>query len=206
MTDIPLKAKVTCTDGDGGKSTAVIINPLSQSITHVVVEYDYTERIVPLEMIAEADHDSIKLSCTTAELGQMPPFKDVQYIGGEEYYPAYMDAAYTSPYVGSYPADPMFVSEELVPAGELAIHRGDPVEATDGHAGHVGEFVIDFESGHISHLVLRKGHIWGKKEVTLGLDLIDRVEDGVVYLNVDKKAVEKLPAVKVKRHYPWQDK
>ena len=90
---------------------------------------------------------------------------------------------------------------EIVPAGELAIHRGDPVRATDGQVGHVGEFIVDSDSGYISHMVLQKGHLWGKREVTLELSLINKVEDGVIYLNVDKDGVEQLPAVKVKRHY-----
>jgi sporulation protein YlmC with PRC-barrel domain len=205
MTDIPLKAKVYCSDGEAGTTTAVIIDPVKQLVTHVVVDHNYAEVVVPLALVTETDHESIKLSCTTAELAQMPPFKEVQYLGSEDFYPAYTDAAWTSPYVTSYPAEDLVLVEEQLPAGELAIHRGDPVMATDGDVGHVGEFVVDSESGHITHLVLRKGHLWGKKDVTLGLKLIDRVEEGIVYLSVDKKAVEQLPAVKVKRHYPWQD-
>ena len=200
MTDIPLNANVTCADGEAGKSTAVIIDPLSQSITHVVIDYNYMEHIVSLDHIVEADHDSIKLDCTKAELSQMPPFKETQYVGGEEH-PDYMEAAWEAPYVTSYPKETQLVAVEIVPAGELPIHRGDPVRATDGQVGHVGEFIVDSDSGHISHMVLQKGHLWGKREVTLELSLIDKVEDGVVYLNVDMKAVEQLPALKVKRHY-----
>jgi len=51
------------------------------------------------------------------------------------------------------------VAVEIVPAGELAIHRGDPVRATDGQVGHVGEFIVDSDSGYISHMVLQKGHL-----------------------------------------------
>ena len=200
MTDIPLKAKIYCTDGEAGTSTAVIVDPLSRTITHVVVEYDYYEHLVSLDHVSQSDHDSIKLDCTKEELSQMPPFKEVQYVGDEEY-PNYMEAAWSEPYVTSYPVETQVVAVEMVPSGELAFHRGDPVQATDGQVGHVGEFIVDSDSGHISHLVLRKGHLWGKREVTLGLDLIDKVEAGVVYLNVNKKAVEQLPAVKVKRHY-----
>jgi sporulation protein YlmC with PRC-barrel domain len=200
MTDIPLKAKIYCTDGEAGTSTAVVVDPLSQIITHIVIESDYNEHLVLLEHVAQADHDSIKLDCTKEELRQMPPFREVQYIGGAEY-SDYMGTAWEAPYVTSYPIESQVVAVEMVPAGELAIHRGDPVQATDGQVGHVGEFIVDSDSGHISHLVLRKGHLWGKREVTLGLDLIDKVEAGVVYLNVNKKAVEQLPAVKVKRHY-----
>ena len=38
MTDIPIKARVACTDGPGGKSTHVIADPASGKLTHVVVK------------------------------------------------------------------------------------------------------------------------------------------------------------------------
>jgi sporulation protein YlmC with PRC-barrel domain len=204
MTDIPLNAKVFCTDGEAGETTAVIIDPVKQNITHVVVNHNYDEVVVPLELVAETGPDMLKLSCTIVELSQMPPFTEVHYINGDMYYPDYTDMAWASPYVTSYPAEDLPVVEEILPAGELAIHRGDPVQATDGQVGHVGEFVVDAESGHITHLVLRSGHFWGKHDVTIGLALVDRVKEGVVYLNADKKAIEQLPSVKVKRHYPWE--
>ena len=90
---------------------------------------------------------------------------------------------------------------ERIPPGELAVRRGTRVEATDGYVGQVGEFVVEPESGHITHLVLLEGHLWAKKEVTLPLSAIDHSEGDTVYLNLDKKAVEALPTVPVRRHY-----
>jgi sporulation protein YlmC with PRC-barrel domain len=205
MTDIPLNAKVFCSDGEVGETTAVVIDPIKKAVTHVIVSHDFEALVVPLEKVAEAGPDSLTLSCTTAELSQMPPFTDVHYIEGDIYFPEYMDAAWTTPYVTSYPGEDLPVFEEQLPPGELAVHRGDPVQATDGQVGHVGEFVVNAENGRITHLVLRRGHLWGKRDVTIGLKLIDKVKEGQVLLNVDKKTVEQLPAVKVKRHYPWED-
>jgi sporulation protein YlmC with PRC-barrel domain len=206
MTDIPLDAKVFCSDGEAGKTTAVIIDPIKQKITHVVVNHNYEDLIVPLEKIIKNTPDSITLSCTTTELSQMPSFTEVHYLDGGGYYPDYADAVWASPYVTAYPAEDMPIIEEMLPAGELAIHRGDPVLATDGQVGHVEEFIVDAESGHITHLVLRSGHFWGKHDVTISLKNVEKVEEGLVYLNVNKNTVEKFPSVKVKRHYPWEEK
>ena len=203
MTELQLGAKVICSDGECGKLTAVVVNPVSQEVTHLVVAHEYGDYMVPLLYVTESDHEHIKLSCTAEELSQLPPFKDVEFIGDPEV-PSMLYDVYAAPYVTTYPMETEFMEKELVPPGELAIRRGDPVNATDGHVGEVGEFVVDNESGHISHVVLKKGHLWGKREVTLGMSLIDRVEEGVVYLNIDKKAVEALPAVKIKRHYKWE--
>ena len=206
MADIPLKAAVSCTDGACGTSTAVIIDPVQQAVTHVVVQTDkYDDHLVPLENIAATDHDSITLNISKAQLANLPHFKEMRYVQGVPEYPTFTGGEWEAPYVTALPLEsaPM-MTVEAVPPGELAVHRGDKVHATDATVGEVGEFVIDAASGHISHLVLQKGHLWGKREVTLGLDLVDHVEEGEVYLNVDKDTIDQLPAVKVKRHYRWQ--
>jgi sporulation protein YlmC with PRC-barrel domain len=73
------------------------------------------------------------------------------------------------------------------------------VEATDGHAGRVDEFLVDPANGHITHLVLREGHLWGQKDVTIPVAQIDRIEDGAVYLKLDKESIGALPAIPIRR-------
>jgi hypothetical protein len=46
-----------------------------------------------------------------------------------------------------------------------------------------------------------EGHLWGKKEVTIPVSAIDRIEEDTVYLKLDKKAVESLPSESVRRHW-----
>ena len=46
------------------------------------------------------------------------------------------------------PADAV-ITYDSVPPGEIAVHRGDPVHATDGPIGHVQGLVVD-PSSHIS--------------------------------------------------------
>jgi uncharacterized membrane protein len=72
------------------------------------------------------------------------------------------------------------------------------VEGTDGHVGEVDDLVRDPDSGEITYVVMREGHLWGKRDVTLPVSAIDRVEDDKVYLNLDKKEVELLPSIPVK--------
>jgi sporulation protein YlmC with PRC-barrel domain len=203
MTELQLDAKVICSDGECGKSTAVVVNPVSKEVTHLVVAHEYGDYMVPLSYVTESDHEHITLNCTSQELAKFPPFEDVEFVGDPDA-PFMLYDEWAAPYVTTYPMESEFMEKELVPPGELAVRRGDPVYATDGHVGEVGEFVVDSESGHISHVVLKKGHLWGKREVTLGMSLIDKVEEGGVYLNIDKKGVEALPAVKIKRHYRWE--
>ena len=82
-----------------------------------------------------------------------------------------------------------------------AVQPGAHVEATDGRVGVVSELGAVEEGSDASHFVLQEGHLWGKKVVTLPLSAVDRVEGDTVYLKLDKKAVEKLPTIPLKRAF-----
>ena len=92
-------------------------------------------------------------------------------------------------------------SSMRIPAGEVVIRRGTSVEATDGAVGKVDEFLVDPEDDSISHLVLREGHLWGKKDVTIPVSEIDKITDEAVYLKLDKETIETLPTVPVRRKW-----
>jgi sporulation protein YlmC with PRC-barrel domain len=100
-----------------------------------------------------------------------------------------------------YEAMPMPFEHERIPTGEVAIRRGTPVKATDGDVGKVDEFLVDPKNNDISHLILREGHLWEKKDVTIPVSNIDRITEEAVYLNLDKKAIESLPTVPVRRRW-----
>jgi uncharacterized membrane protein len=206
METIPLNAKVECRDGLCGESITVVVNPATHKVTHFVVRCDdvgdHDQRLVPVDRVTDTSSDLIRLDCNKEDLAAMQPFLETQYIRTEEPVPTY--AAYDSymfPYATSIEPVDMAVEVERVPPGELAVHRGTRVEALDGHVGEVGELLIDPASGDVTHLIMREGHLWGKKDVTLPLSAIDYVEEDTVYLKLDKKAIDMLPTIPVKRSY-----
>jgi sporulation protein YlmC with PRC-barrel domain len=73
------------------------------------------------------------------------------------------------------------------------------VEASDGKVGKLDELVLDPKSGDITHLQMREGHLWGKKDVAIPVSAVDFVDEDTIYLKLEKKAVKALPAVPVKR-------
>jgi sporulation protein YlmC with PRC-barrel domain len=73
------------------------------------------------------------------------------------------------------------------------------IKATDGVVGKLDELVLDPKSGDITHVQMREGHLWGKKDVAIPVSAIEFVDEDTVYLKIDKKAVKTLPAVPVKR-------
>jgi sporulation protein YlmC with PRC-barrel domain len=73
------------------------------------------------------------------------------------------------------------------------------VRATDGDVGRVDEFIVGPVSGNITHLVLREGHPWKGRDITIPVVQIDHIEEKIVYLNIDKKTIASMPSVPVKR-------
>ena len=207
MKDIPLKAKVLCTDGHAGTTTAIIINPVKQEVTHVVVEsIRYVDFMVPLEHVAETTPDEVHLDCTIEELHNMQSFTETHYVQADLYEDEmYQGSQWLAPYATPIRTSGGPLEEEQVPMGELAVHRGTDVYATDGHIGVLEEFVVEPETGHVTHLVLRKGHLLSKRDVVIPVSAIDHGEYDALHLNVAKKDIEDLPGVSIQRHYKGQD-
>lgn len=202
MIDVPLNARVECSDGYAGRSSQVIINPIAKELTHFVVEHKHSgetvDRLVPIEAVVETGPDLIRLKVTRDELAGMEPFTESHYIKVEV--PDY-EYSHVMPY-HALPTKTIDkpVMDEMIPPGELAVRRGAQVEATDANVGQVEGFLVDPDSGHISHLVVRSEHLLGGRELTLPLSAIESAAQDMVFLNLDKQAVESLPAIPVQRH------
>jgi uncharacterized membrane protein/sporulation protein YlmC with PRC-barrel domain len=209
ISSINIGSKVYCADGTEGTLTAVIVDPKSRSLTHIaMVEksiFHGEEVLVPIDRVTKTTHDSVYLSCTAEDLSKMDPFTRTHYLETEHGPDGY---AYSPPYMTTYSDATMSpemgyftVQDQLVPEGEIAIQRGMYVEALDGNVGQVGELLIDSSSGQITHFTLMKGHGWGKKEITIQVSLIDRIEEQTIHLTIDKEKISQLPSLPVKRDW-----
>jgi hypothetical protein len=205
--DIPLNVQVQCADGLCGRSTYVIVNPVTQRVTHIVVEgqrFPHTEHLVPLELVIESTPTSIRLRCAKDELMALEPFIEIEFVQAD---PSYMGDAYEMEMGEGYLMWPYALPDagvipeehERIPPGELAVRRGARVEATDGHVGRVDEFLVDPESEHITHLILREGHLWGQKDVTIPVSQIGRIDEDTVHLKLGREQIEALPTIPVRR-------
>jgi uncharacterized protein YrrD len=203
--DIPINVDVLCAGETCGRSTYLIINPVNERVTHLVVAeeaFPNIERLVPVDTILASTPNSIQLRCSQTDLSEMNAFEETDFIEAGQ---LESSLPYSVPYqvwpYAMYDAMPMPFEHEHIPAGEVAIRRGTPVKATDGQVGKVDEFLVGPENDVITHLVLREGHLWGKKDITIPISEIDNIAEEAVYLKLDKKAIEALPAVPVKRKW-----
>lgn len=173
-------------------------------------EPPHTEYIVPIDFVTETTADKISLRCSKAEMEMRDPFIKTAFI--EEKVPDInfghngrygMGSYYYMPYVT--PEKTVFESMKYqqIPAGELAVRRGTHVEATDGYIGKVDEFVINPTNDLITHLVMREGHLWGKKDVIIPISAMDEKYKAStkdrLFLKLNKLEVESLPTFPLHR-------
>lgn len=198
--DLPVDVEVKCSDGFCGRSTYIILNPVTDRVTHLVVqesEFPNTERLVEIDQVIHSNPEHIHLRCTNEEFLQMEPFIETDFSPSDMHYME--DESYMLwPY--SIPESPSAIMKyEHIPAGELAIRRGTSIYASDGSVGKLDEFLVDPTNEQITHLILREGHIWDPKEVTIPVSEIERIETDGVYLKLNKEDIRKLPAIPLRR-------
>jgi hypothetical protein len=194
--DIPVNARVACADGNYGRSVCIILDPATEQITHVAVEAQEAadvRRLVPVGLIRETAPDLVLLACLKADLARLPAFSETEFLP-TNLYGASMMWPYALPELMN-----LTIEHEHIPPDELAIHRGALVEARDGHVGNVDEFLVEPVHYHITHLIMRHGHLWAPKEMTIPVGQIERIEADTVHLKLTKREVEALPTIPIRR-------
>lgn len=210
---IPLKADALCHGGLYGKTVMVIVHPFRKEVTHVVVEGKYSKKevIIPVDTISESTDFSIEIDMDMEDLDDCPDFIKHEYIPisedmpviqvwtGQYYVP---NAYYYSPYVIHKGKRCIDRETQDIPRGELGVKRGMKVYDKSNHkVGVVDELVIDECSDIITHIVLRKGHLWGVREISVPAENLDKINVDGIELNIDKEVILSLPDAEIIREW-----
>jgi sporulation protein YlmC with PRC-barrel domain len=95
------------------------------------------------------------------------------------------------------PAAPPQVTVDSVPSGAVDIHRDLTVCATDGEIGRVQGLVVE-PGGHlVTHVLLQKGHMPGRKEVAIPIGAVTKIGTLLIHLSLTKHQVKDLPPVDI---------
>jgi sporulation protein YlmC with PRC-barrel domain len=188
----------------------VVVDPVAETITHLVVEPKHRQglgRLVPLDLV-DATAEQVRLHCTTAEFEQLDAAEETQFLPGSVAYQGYGPGqTFSWPYYGlgggmglaggvGMSGVPQAITHETLPLGEVAVRRGEHVHAADGDIGRVQGLVIDARNHHVTHVLLQEGHLWGRKEVAIPINAVTGVDSGI-RLNITKQEVQELPPVDV---------
>jgi sporulation protein YlmC with PRC-barrel domain len=220
ISQFTIGTEASCSDGTAGKVSRVIVDPLAEKVTHLVIEQEHRHglgRLVPLDLVGGTAGE-IRLRCTKAEFGELGPAQETQFIPSTS---GYESGGHLPDQVGYWPyyglgggmgvaglgmgggigggTPSQVVTSDTVPLGEVEVCRGDRVHATDGDVGRVQGLVIDRSSGHVTHVLLQEGHLWGRKEVAIPISAVASTGDGI-QLKIAKHEVQNLPPVDI--HHP----
>ena len=186
MEEFTLGARASCPDGFCGVVSGTIVDPATQTVTHLVIEpeNETVARLVPLDLV-EGTADDVRLRCPLDEFARLQPAEKVL---GDTWSGA---GDYSSRGLGQGRRRPLVV-EQAVPLGETEVERHQSVHAVDGDIGQVEGFMVNPADDKVTYIVLREGHLWGRKQVAIPVSAVASIDDGI-RLNITKQQVENLP-------------
>ena len=208
--EFTIGARASCSDGSCGEVRRLIIDPSTETVTHLVVRRGHRRedgRLVPLHLVDTATGE-IKLRCTLAQFDQLDRAEEIELIEGPvpgsgtltDTGLAYSTSggAYGAGALvesGPTPERPRTEINDVVPLGETQVSPGDRVHAVDGEIGRVQGFLANPGDGRVTHVLLQEGHLWGRKEVAIPVSAVTGV-DPEIRLNLTKEQVGDLPPAK----------
>jgi sporulation protein YlmC with PRC-barrel domain len=189
-TEFAMGAEASCADGPAGKVTRVIIDPATETVTHLVIEPRHrigAGRLVPLDLV-DATVGGIRLRCTVEEFGELAAAEETELVDGLA---GGLALGGFGPPLG-VAAPVQAVVQDVVPLGEEGIERGEPVHALDGEIGRVEGLRVDPGDHRVTHVLLQEGHLWGRREVAIPASAVIKVEGGI-WLSLTREQVAALP-------------
>jgi sporulation protein YlmC with PRC-barrel domain len=198
-------AGVRCSDGACGTLSRVVVDPVAREVTHLLVQPRQGHepvRLVPVGLVSSAAGE-VGLSCTSAEFDRLDPGQETRFIAGDADVPDYRPGDIVFwPHYGYRGARGDLVTSDTIPVGEVEVYRGEHVHATDGTIGRVEGLVIDPHSHHVTHVLLRKGHLGGHQDLAIPISAVTRADDRIE-VNLTQQQVRDLPPVNVDQPHGW---
>lgn len=192
MAEFTLGARASCPDGFCGVVSRTILDPAARTVTHLVIgpRHGTGGRLVPLDLV-EAAAGEIRLRCTLDEFGRLDPAEETDLVDGGYGNVGAMGMGGSVPGMGLGYSTPLVV-EHAVPLGDIEVERHESVHAVDGHIGQVEGFVVDPADQKVTHVLLKEGHLWGRRQVAIPVSAVASVDAGI-RLNITKQQIEDLP-------------
>ncbi|HEY6836020.1 MAG TPA: hypothetical protein VI142_06050 [Gaiellaceae bacterium] len=210
---LELGTRVRLEDGATRELADIVIDAAKTGVTHVVVQAagdPDSARLVPLSLANRAaEGQELSLRLTAEALDQLDRVHEHAYlhvgekaeeepgwdIGVEDMQPVPQPTAPAAfPDYGSGPLQDVAVTYDRVPKGEIELRHASDVYSSEGHhLGHVDGVLLD-DGDAVTHLLLERGHMWWKREITIPASAISKLETDMVTLGATKKEVGTFPS------------
>lgn len=221
---IDLGMPVECQDGPCGSLRDVVIDPLRRKLTHVVIEPRHRHllaRLVPVATIDRgASGSGLRLDCRAAELLRYPVIEETAYLRtwevpqvDDDVWDVGVSSVLSPPpdlEADATPAwelpmstdDRALVAYDRIPADEVEIEHGSPVDTTDASSvGRVEGLVVD-GTGCVTHIVVDRGRYWGHRELTVPITAVKHIRTDRVELSSTRAEAEAMPSTRVHWRHP----
>jgi sporulation protein YlmC with PRC-barrel domain len=211
MMPFRIGADASCTDGACGQVSRIIVNPADREVTHLAVDPKHQRgpgRLVPVDLV-DASTGQIRLRCTLAEFRTLRPAQETEAVpdldptghGHPDNTPNNVNwmiaggAVFMQPRGPGKPEAPQQVTVDYIPSGGVDIHRDLTVCATDGEMGQVQGLVVAPDGHQVTHVLLQKGHLRGRKDVAIPIGAVVKVGTFFIHLSLTRDQVKDLPRV-----------
>ncbi|HEY6493912.1 MAG TPA: hypothetical protein VIZ43_11595 [Trebonia sp.] len=189
-------------DGYSGQVKAVVLDPAAGAVTHLVVEPEGRSglaRLVPMDLVDVASGGA-RLRCTEAEFMGLEAAEETlaEFVLDQEVPVQLLPPGWRSAGGGlvaegaAIPRIPEKETIDVVPPGEVEERGGGHVHASDGDIGQVVALRIDPVSRRVTHVLVREGHRWARKEVAIPFASVAGFGDGI-RLSITRQQVRDLP-------------
>lgn len=191
----------------------VVIDPAHKVVTHLVVSLAHRQRLSRLVPIDDAQVDSsgvLGITASRDDFERYPYVESSTFVGidepiaVEDGWEIGIERVLTLPSFSSelpgmgMPFDSFVeVAYDVIPEHTVELRRESVVYLDGGdRCGHVEGFVIA-SGGNVTHVVLRRGHLWGKRDISIPIGSIKRIGLDEVHLRLTQDEVDRLPHVPV---------
>jgi osmotically-inducible protein OsmY len=197
-------ADVHCPDGRCGRLEKVVIDPHTERVTDLIVEKGFLQkedRILPIDVVAEADEEEIHLSVGSDRLSDYRIYEEAAFVRPAA---GWESGSYTGDQVRYWvPQQGLVIDEAIVPrtrrrvrigvaANERLIERGTPVHGRGRKKlGEVDHVLVKPENGEISRLVVRRGLV--PEYRLIPFDEVEEVSEEIIYTELTEDEVSELP-------------
>jgi sporulation protein YlmC with PRC-barrel domain len=201
-------AEASCTDGACGQVSRIIVNPAAREITHLAVDPKHRHgpgRLVPVDLV-DATKGKVRIRCTLAEFQGLRPAQETEVVpdldptGHSGNPPDQVRWVLRSGPVLERPRPGdagQEVTVDSVPSGEVDIRRELTVCATDGDIGQVQGLIVETGGHHVTHVLLQKGRMRGRKEVAIPIGAVTKIGTLLIHLSLTRHQVDSLPCVDI---------
>ncbi|MEY9908519.1 sporulation protein YlmC with PRC-barrel domain [Catenulispora sp. MAP12-49] len=208
-----IRSRVRCAGEECGEVAFVVVDPVADRLTHLVVQPDDDSgqaRLVPVH-IAIPGPEGVDLNCTRARFDEFEPavqtyfMPDIEAVGparGDRVlaWPLYGLVMTPTALTGFVPGvDPQLAATivEHLPAGQVSVRRGERVHAEGGEIGRVQGLVVVPPDSEVTHVLLDEGHLWGRKRVAIPIRDVLGIDVDGVSVGLTKDQIKDLPPVDV---------